>query len=68
MINTCRTCQPVAFKHADGWDIYPKSECHKVEGEWIPAWFDCAIVEDAPTRKAAFDEWRKAHFMGICMV
>lgn len=68
MINTCPICKPVAYKHEDGWDIYPKSECYKLGTDWIPAWFDSAIVEDALTRTAAFIEWRKAHIFGICMV
>jgi hypothetical protein len=67
-MNTCAKCKPVAFKHEDGWDIYPKSECQNINGKWIPKFFDCAIVEDAKTKKEAFDEWRKSHLFGICLV
>ena len=61
-------CEPVYWKHEDGWDIYKKSDCNFYGGSWIPRWFDCAIAEDLPTRKAAEEELATFHVLGICLV
>lgn len=65
----CRRCRPVLYRHEDGWDAYPASECYALpDGSLIPAWFDAAIVEDAPTRKAAVEELRSLHGpFGTCI-
>jgi hypothetical protein len=64
----CRKCRPVIWKHQDGWDVYPRSECYPApDGSMIPAWFDSALVEDAPTRKAAIEELLEWHPIGICL-
>lgn len=66
---TCRACKPVLFRHEDGWDIYPRSECYMThDGTYIPAWFDQPIVTDAPTRAAAIREWAEFHpGLGFCI-
>jgi hypothetical protein len=65
----CRKCSPVIYRHEDGWDIYPISECYRApDGTWIPAWFDGSIVQDAETRKAALEELAGWHVLGFCLV
>ena len=66
----CTKCQIVYFRHDDGWDIYKAEDCYKINGHLVPRWFDCAIVEDAPTKKAAYEEWKGYHIkeLGICLV
>lgn len=64
----CSNCQPVLFKHEDGWDIYPASECLPApDGTLVPAWFDAPLVEDEPTRKAALAELAEWHPHGFCL-
>jgi len=67
-MNNCPVCKPVVFKHDDGWDIYPQADCEKINGSWIPRFFDNPIVEDAKTKKEAFIEFNKCHAIGICLV
>jgi hypothetical protein len=65
----CRKCTPVVWHHADGWDVYPGSECQRTEaGALVPRWFDAPIVEDFPTRKAALAELAEWHPFGVCLV
>lgn len=63
-------CPVVFWKHKDGWDIYRKSDCYlsAFSGEWIPQWFDDAIVEDAKTKKEAVKELSTWHVLGVCLV
>lgn len=62
-------CKPVFWKHEDGWDVYPRSECMQLaDGSWVPKWFDSPIVEDARTRKEASAEIADFHVLGICLV
>ena len=63
-----KCCDIVFFKHDFGWDIYLKKDCHIFGNEWIPRWFDCAVVEDAPTKKQAQEEIDQMHVLGICLV
>jgi hypothetical protein len=66
-----RCCDIVYWKHEDGWDAYRREDCHQWMSErWIPRWFDCAIVEDAPTKKAAQQEIEEHHIdiLGVCLV
>ena len=64
----CEKCQPVLFRHIDGWDIYPAGECHEVNGRQVPAWFDAWIVEGAATKEQAWVEFDRRHPLGICLV
>lgn len=63
----CRKCDPVIWKHEDGWDIYPGRETYRLGTERIPAWFDAPLIEDAPTKTAAVAEWREMHALGFCL-
>ncbi len=63
-----KCCEIVYWKHDDGWDVYPQSECRKVDGRWIPNWFDCFIIEDAPTKKDAINAINELHILGVCLV
>jgi hypothetical protein len=63
----CGSCQPVAYKHEDGWDIYRRHDCERYDRVWVPRWFDCSLVEDARTRAEAWAEWRELHPLGICL-
>jgi hypothetical protein len=63
----CKVCKPVFYKHEDGWDAYPQRECYRLNGEWIPAWFDGFLVEDAPTKAAAQKEVDSLHLFGMCL-
>lgn len=60
-------CNPVIWKHEDGWDVYAQEECAHVNGAWVPQWFDNPMVEDAPTKAAALKELQDWHVLGICM-
>lgn len=65
---TCNQCQPVFYKHQDGWDIYRRADCDVLEtGQLMPKWFDGAIVEDAPTKAAAKQELASLHILGMCL-
>jgi len=71
-MSSFKCCKPVYFRHEDGWDVYPKSECHQplwAQGNttWIPRWFDEAIIEDAPTKLAAQKEMADLHPFGLCL-
>lgn len=62
-------CKPVLWKHGDGWDVYTREQCQKAEdGTLVPTWFDDAIIEDAPTKRAALTELAQMHILGICIV
>ena len=68
-MSRCRACSPVVWRHEDGWDVYPGSECQRTEnGQLVPRWFDAPIVEDAATRKAALTALAEWHPCGICLV
>jgi hypothetical protein len=66
----CRKCNIVYFRHEDGWDIYKAEDCYEINGHLVPQWFDNAIVEDAPSKKSARQEWESYHIpqLGICLV
>ena len=66
----CRTCTPVVWHHADGWDVYPGTECYQPNGTGrrVPRWFDSPIVEDAPTRVDALNQLAEWHPHGLCLV
>lgn len=63
-----KCCEPVYWKHEDGWDIYNKSDCYLINGHYVPRWFDNFIVEDLPTKKAAMQEVKDRHVLGVCLV
>jgi hypothetical protein len=60
-------CDPILWKHEDGWDVYAREDCHNVGGAWVPKWFDVAMVEDAATKAAAMREIAQGHVLGICI-
>ena len=63
-----KCCDVVYFKHDMGWDAYLKQDCHIFGNAWVPRWFDCAIIEDVPTRKQIQKEIHDMHFWGLCLV
>lgn len=63
-----KCCNLVYWKHDDGWDVFKKSDCYFVENQWVPKWFDTALVEDEPTKQSAINEMRDWHKFGICLV
>lgn len=63
-----RCCELVYWKHDDGWDVFRKSDCYKLDDQWIPSWFDTALIEDYPTKQSAIDEMRDWHKFGFCLV
>lgn len=63
-----KCCDLVYWKHDDGWDVFLKSDCQRLsDGTFVPRWFDCQIVEDAPTKKAARAEIAELHQV-FCLV
>ena len=64
----CKKCDVVYWKHDDGWDAYNKRDCRFINGHWVPEWFDVAIIEDLPTKKAAQQQIKEYHVLGICLV
>jgi hypothetical protein len=60
-------CAPVLFHHDCGWDAYRTSECTTINNKLVPAWFDNAIVEDAPTKEACIRELSELHVLGVCI-
>ncbi len=62
-----KCCQPIFWKHEDGWDVYRKDDCDKHGKTYVPRWFDCAIVEDASTLAEAVAELKEQHPAGICL-
>jgi hypothetical protein len=65
---TKKCCDVVYWKHNEGWDAYKKDDCQFINNHWIPNWFDCFIVEDAPTKKDAIKSINELHILGVCLV
>jgi hypothetical protein len=63
-----KCCDVVYWNHNEGWDVYKKDDCQFVNNHWIPNWFDCFIVEDAPTKKDAIKSINELHILGVCLV
>jgi hypothetical protein len=64
----CKKCDLILFKHEDGWDCYKKADCYKINGKWIPRWFDDFIIEDAASKQEASNKIKALHVLGICLV
>lgn len=60
-------CNPVLWKHEDGWDAYAQEECALIGTKWIPQWFDAPMVEDARTKADAMSEIAEWHVLGVCL-
>lgn len=66
---TYSCCNPIYWKHDDGWDVYRREDCVRLlDGSWVPEFFDLPIVEDLPTKKDAQKEVSEMHPFGICLV
>lgn len=63
-----KCCEIVYFKHDMGWDAYRKDDCYKINEQWIPTWFDTAIVDSVATKTNAQQEIKELHPLGICLV
>lgn len=64
-----KCCNIVYWKHDDGWDVFRRSDCFKNwDGSFVPTGFDCALIEDYPTKQAAIVEMKDWHKYGICLV
>lgn len=63
-----KCCKPVYWKHDEGWDVYRQSSFSWINSRWIPDWFDDFIIEDAPTKKNAIEQFAGFHVLGICLV
>jgi hypothetical protein len=66
-----KCCDIVYYKHPDpefGWDAYKKEDCYRLNGEWIPTWFDSAIIQEYKTKKLAMQEIASRHVFGICLI
>lgn len=67
----CSDCLVFYWKHEDGWDVFYQSDGYKINGEWIPKWFDCQIAEDIKTKKQAVQINKKyqdhKHLLGLCL-
>ena len=61
-------CDPIYWKHEDGWDVYLKSNCRKINGQYVPNWFDDFVIEDMPTKSAAIKQIMERHIFGLCLV
>jgi len=62
-----KCCQPIFWKHDEGWDVYKKTDCTKHGSTFVPTWFDCAIIEDAKTKSDAMNQLKELHPLGICL-
>tara|TARA_R110000868_G_scaffold88699_2_gene247126 strand:- start:6653 stop:6859 length:207 start_codon:yes stop_codon:yes gene_type:complete len=65
---TKKCCEIIYWKHDQGWDAYQIQDCTEYNGKAIPKWFDCAVVESAPTKAKAKQEIKELHPLGICLV
>lgn len=65
---TAKCCEIVYWKHDEGWDAYRKEDCYKINEQWIPTWFDTAIVDSVATKTNAQKEIKELHPLGICLV
>jgi len=66
-----RKCRKLVYwQHEDGWDVFRKSDCYQFEfnGEWVPSWFDTAVIEDQPTKQSAINEIKTWHPAGFCLI
>lgn len=70
-MSNCQKCKVFYWKHDEGWDVFYESDGHKSKNTWIPDWFDCALIEDAPSKNAAQKEASKfiydTHLLGVCI-
>ncbi len=67
-MSNCKKCDVIYFKFDTGWDAYRKEDCILSNGQWIPQWFDNAIVEEQPTKRSAVQEVQSWHLLGLCLV